>query len=87
MLQSMLAYLVMPGLAYAGYLAGKALWVRSVGAGWMILPAFLSYLAAVWLVLAASILTQGVVLILAIVVWAGLWVGKVLARRSAKRES
>ena len=87
MQQTMLAYLVMPGLAYAGYLAGKALWSRSVGAGWLIVPAFLSYLAAVWLVLAASILTRGVVLILAIVVWAGLWVGKVLARRSAKRES
>ena len=82
----MLIYIGMLGLAYAAYLAGKALWSRSVGAEWLIIPALLAYLAALWLVLAASILTQGVVLIFAVVAWAGVWVGKLLARRSTRRE-
>jgi hypothetical protein len=81
---SVLAYLGMLGLAYAGYLAGKTLWNRSVGTTWLVVPAVLAYMFAFWLVLAASILTRGLVLVLGVVVGGGLWLGKVLARRSTR---
>ena len=80
----MATYLGMLVLAYAGYTVGKVLWSRSVGATWLIVPALLAYLLAFWLVLAASILTRGVVLFFGVVIWAGLWVGKMLARRSSR---
>lgn len=79
-----LAYLGMLGLAGAGYLAGKTLWNRSVGATWLIVPAILAYMIAFWLVLATSILTRGLVLLFGVAIWAGLWLGKRLARRSTR---
>jgi hypothetical protein len=79
-----LAYLGMFGLACAGYLTGKALWNRSVGATWLIVPAILAYMVAFWLAIATSILTRGLVLFFAVAIWAGLWLGKRLARRSTR---
>lgn len=79
-----LAYLGMIGLTVAGYLAGKALWNRSVGAGWLIVPAVLAYMLAFWLAITLSILTRGLILFFAVAIWAGLWLGKRLARRSTR---
>jgi hypothetical protein len=79
-----LAYLGMLGLAAAGYFVGKALWNRSVGATWLVIPAILAYMVAFWLAIATSILTRGLVLLFGVAVWGGLWLGKRLARRSAR---
>lgn len=84
---TILAYLGMLGLAWAGYFVGKTLWNRSVGTTWLIVPAVLAYMVAFWLVIATSILTRGLVLFFAVAIWAGLWVGKRLARRSARSSS
>ena len=77
----MLPYLAMLLVAYGGYRLGKTLWVRSVGAGWLIVPALVSYLLAFWLLLAAVAGTRGIALLLAVAVWGGLVLGRRLGRR------
>lgn len=72
----MLSYLAMVVAAYGGYVLGKALWVRAVGASWLIVPALLVYLGAFWLLLAATTATRGAALLAWPAVWAGLWLGK-----------
>ena len=79
-----LAYLGMLALACAGYIVGKRLWNQSVGATWLIVPAVLAYMVAFFLAIAASLLTRGLVLLFAVAIGAGLWLGKVLARRSSR---
>ncbi len=81
----MLIYLGMLLLSYAGYRIGKLLWVKSVGATWVIVPALLAYLFAFWMLFVATLGTGGAALLPALAVWGGLWVGKYLAQRGERQ--
>lgn len=80
----MLVYLALMLLAYASYRLGIALWMRSVGAMWWLVPALAAFAFAFWLVLASAVVTRGLALLLAGAVWGGMAVGSRLAGRSRR---
>jgi hypothetical protein len=83
----MLFSLIMVLVAYAGYLLGKALWVKAVGRTWYILPAVVAYILALWLLLSATTRTRGAALLFAAAIFAGVWVNDRMRRRSQARSS
>lgn len=81
----MLIYIVMLLAASAGYWAGKALWVRAVGAWWYLIPAVAAYLFALWMLLAAVAGTRGGALLFVVAIWGGSWLGRRLAHPRKRR--
>ena len=83
----LLIYLLFLAVAYVCYRVGKALWVRSVGASWYLLPAIGAYLIALWLLITATVYTRGLATMLAGAVWGGIIVGRRLARPRRREET